>query len=171
MRKYDIFDEELGTEGLFLNRNNKKKNEKSDEKASKRKLQETKKDEILKFKYIGESSRSAFERGVEYFKDLKYARPKSHMLKHCVIHHPDLDPRKVEFRMKILSSHSSAFERQITEAVLINRNSGVRSMNSKLEYNRCSIPTMMMKTGNKDGTVDATKEMEKTANEKNTNIV
>ena len=88
------------------------------------------------------------------------------MLNHCVIHHPDLDPRKVEFRMKILSSHSSAFERQITEAVLINRNSGVRSMNSKLEYNRCSIPTMMMKTGNKDGTVDATIEMEKTANEK-----
>ena len=28
MRKYDIFDEELGIEGLFLNRNNKKKNEK-----------------------------------------------------------------------------------------------------------------------------------------------
>ena len=88
------------------------------------------------------------------------------MLKHCVIYHPDLDHKTVEFKMRILSSHSSAFERQIREAVLINKYSGVRSMNSKLEYNRCSIPTMMMKTGNKDGKTDTTLEQEKTANEK-----
>ena len=88
------------------------------------------------------------------------------MLKHCVIYHPDLDPRKVEFKMKILSSHSSAFERQIREAVLINKYSGVRSMNSKLEYNRCSIPTMLMKTGNKDVKSDVILEQEKNANEK-----
>ena len=162
MKRYDVFDENLELGGLFKDENKMLLMDK----MKKRKLQETKQDEILKFNYIGETSRSAYERGVEHFKDLEYKRPKSHMLKHCVIYHPDLDPKNVEFRMKILSSHGTAFERQIREAVLINHYSGVRSMNSKLEYNRCSIPTMLMKTGNNDENNDTSLEQEKTANEK-----
>jgi len=83
-----------------------------------------------------------------------------------VIHHPDLDPRDIDFRMKILSFHQSAFERQIKEAVLIHRNSVIRSMNSKLEYNSCSIPRIIMKTGNKEDTKDLMVDIEKTANER-----
>ena len=129
-------------------------------------MTDTKVEEILKFRYIGETSRSAYERGVEHFKDLEFTRPKSHMLKHAVIHHPDLEPSRVEFRMKILSSHKTAFERQIREAVLINKHSGVRLMNSKLEYNRCSIPRITVKTGNKEDEKDNQLDMEKMANEK-----
>ena len=62
---------------------------------------------------------SAFERTVEHFKNLEYTSSKSHMLKHAVIHLPNLNPKNVEFGMNILSSHRSAFERQITEAVRV----------------------------------------------------
>ena len=41
------------------------------------------------------------------------------MLKHSVTVHKDVLPEKIEFRMKILSKHKIAFERQITEAVRI----------------------------------------------------
>ena len=46
------------------------------------------------------------------------------MLKHSVQYHPELHPSEVDFRIKILSYHRSAFERQVTEAVLIRRNMG-----------------------------------------------
>ena len=71
-------------------------------------------------------------------------------MRHCVEKHPEEDPDKVDFRMKILSSHKSAFERQIREAVLIESNAGEYSLNSKLEYSRSNIPKMKMKLGNKE---------------------
>ena len=37
--------------------------------------------------------------------------------------------------MKILTTHFTAFDRQITEAVKINRNAGSFLLNSKAEYN------------------------------------
>ena len=49
--------------------------------------------------------------------------------------------------MKILSSHYTAFSRQITEAVRINRNKGPHLLNSKSEYNRNSLPCI--RTSNK----------------------
>ena len=49
---------------------------------------------------------------------------------------------EVQFRMKVLSSHFTAFSRQISEAVKINRNLGLYLLNSKLEYNRSSLPTV-----------------------------
>ena len=61
-------------------------------------MKETRNEEVQKFKYIGETSRSAFERGVEHYKDLEFTRPNSHMLKHVVIHHPDLDPRMIDLK-------------------------------------------------------------------------
>ena len=164
-RKYDVFEERLDLDKLYADKKVTNSNSKR-ETGMKRKIEGMGQDEILKFKYIGESSRSAYERGVEHYKDLEYTRPKSHMLKHAVIHHPDLDPRHIDFRMKILSFHQSAFERQIKEAVLIHRNSVIRSMNSKLEYNRCSIPRIIMKTGNKEDTKDMMVDIEKTANER-----
>ena len=52
------------------------------------------------------------------------------------------NPENVEFRMKIISSHFTAFNRQISEAVRINRNMGPYLLNSKAEYNRSSLPTI-----------------------------
>ena len=101
------------------------------------------------YRYIGESSRSVYERGTEHVKDLQYKRMKSHMLKHCVLKHQNMEPNSVKFRIKVLSNHKSAFERQIREAVLIHRFSGPLLMNSKSEYNRCIIPRISIKMGGK----------------------
>ena len=60
-----------------------------------------------------------------------------------------LDPENVEFRMKILSSHFTAFNRQISEAVKINRNKGPFLLNSKSEYNRSSLPGIKTTSGKK----------------------
>ena len=87
--------------------------------VNKRKRNEKELENIKVFTYIGETSRSAMERGEEHMKDLEFYREKSHMLKHIVEFHPDSDPTEIEFKMEILSSHKSAFERQIREAVLI----------------------------------------------------
>ena len=42
----------------------------------------------------------------------------------------------------MISSHYSAFNRQISEAVLIKKNEGKYLLNSKAEYNRCSLPSI-----------------------------
>ena len=101
--------------------------------TNKRKIEET--IEREDYEYIGETSRSANERGVEHCKDYEHFRLRSHMLKHAVSIHPDIDPSKVEFGMKIVSQHRTAFERQLAEAVLIRRKLGDKLMNSRQEYN------------------------------------
>ena len=88
--------------------------------------------------------------GGEHLKDLEFRRPKSHLLRHCVEIHPDTSPNKVEFRMKILSTHRSAFERQLREAVVLDYYAGPQIMNSRMEYTRCGIPKLEMKIGNKE---------------------
>ena len=115
-----------------------------------RKMLDTANSEVKKFIYKGETSRSAYERGNEHFKDLEHKRHKSHMLKHAVNHHPTMNPEHVKFEMKVLSSHKTAFARQLREAVLIEKFAGPNLMNSKLEYNCCSIPRIVMKMGNED---------------------
>ena len=101
------------------------------------------------FMYIGETARSAYERGCEHLKDFQFKRGKSHYLRHAVEVHPTVPLDKLKFRMKILSCHKSAFERQIREAVLIDMHSGPNLMNSKLEYSRCALPKMSINLGNK----------------------
>ena len=143
-REKDVFEEsELGIENLF--------DEKKEEKVSmKRKVMDRNKTGKEKFIYIGETSRSSYERGNEHMKDLEFKRHRSHMLKHVVNHHPTSNPDHIKFGMKILSSHKTAFERQIREAVLIEKFAGPKLMNSKLEYDRCSIPRISMKMGNEE---------------------
>ena len=123
-------------------------------------------DSDVLFTYIGETSRSGMERGLEHVKDLEHTRTKSHMLRHIVSYHPDSDPNSIDFRMEIMSSHRSAFERQIREAVLIDRFDGPLSMNSKLEYSRTIIPKIKMKMGNKVEKEDPRVTIEKNVVEK-----
>ena len=54
------------------------------------------------FMYIGETSRSAYERGQEHQKDFQFKRAKSHYLRHAVECHPSVDPKDLKFCMKIL---------------------------------------------------------------------
>ena len=97
--------------------------------------------------YIGESARTAFERGQEHENDFMKRKEDSHMLKHWEEEHPS-EERPI-FSMKVLRGHTSAFVRQIHEAVLIEMNAD-HVLNSKGEYNRCQLPCLGVKMGKKD---------------------
>ena len=74
-----------------------------------------------------------------------------------------MNPEDLSFKMRIISSHKSAFERQIKEAVLIIKYSGITLMNSKTEYNRCSVPRISIKMSNKETVEDTNVVTEKRA--------
>ena len=122
---------------------------------------------IILFKYIGESSRSAYERGWEHVNDMASLNPRSHMLKHAIIDHPGEDMSLVKFGMKIVKYCQTSFERQILESVLIQSERKHHNiLNSRSEYNRCSLPRLTTKMG-EDSYKEFGKEIE---NEKNEEI-
>ena len=61
--------------------------------------------------------------------------------------------------VKIVKSYRSSFERQIGESVMINHNlrENVQLLNSKNEYNRCSIPRLGLAI-TKDDIIDEYRE-------------
>ena len=96
--------------------------------------------------YIGESARSAQERGGEHLRDFNRKTEDSHMWKHCSSEHPNQKDPDFEFR--ILSNHRSALNRQVTEAVMVRR-AGTAVLNSKGIYNRCKLPRLTVEGHNK----------------------
>ena len=103
------------------------------------------------FKYIGESNRSAYERGWEHLNDMTTLNPRSHMLKHAVLHHPDKKILDIEFSMRVRKFCKTSFERQILESVTIQQEKNCHHiMNSKSEYNRCSLPRISTKMGEQE---------------------
>ena len=106
------------------------------------------KNKIKLFKYIGESSRSSFERGWEHLNDLTSLSNKSHMLKHILIEHQEQEISEIKFGMKILKTCRTSFERQIYESVAIQQNRQEHViLNSRAEYNRCSLPRLRTQLG------------------------
>ena len=77
--------------------------------------QEEKQDEpsIREGIYIGETSRTLFERANEHYKDAWDFSEKSHMLKHWMSSHADLD-QVPEFRFKILGTFCDCLSRQVS---------------------------------------------------------
>ena len=97
--------------------------------------------------YFGESARTGFERGQEHQNDYSKNQEDSHMLKHWQEDHSGEE--KPAFSMQVLRGHKSAFVRQIHEAVLIEMNVET-ILNSKGEYNRCQLPRLGVKMGERD---------------------
>ena len=116
-----------------------------------KKIEEEKR-KAKRFIYIEETNRSVFERGIEHQHDVAGCKTSSHMLRHLLGEHEEEEEEweRIEFGMKILKSTRSAFERQIMESVLIQQNRGHYLMNSKSEYNRCAIPRLTAKLGEKE---------------------
>ena len=95
------------------------------------------------YTYIGESSRSCYERGGEHIKDVEQLSSGSHILKHIIEKHEGKKPSEVQFRMKAVKFHMSAFERQIYESVRIQIiRQDHHLLNSKSEFNRCALPRL-----------------------------
>ena len=71
------------------------------------------------------------------------------MLKHYLEKHEDEDFEKIKFGMKIIKTARTAFERQISESVEIQKKKKNNYiLNSKSEYNRCALPRLTAKIGN-----------------------
>ena len=105
-----------------------------------------------RFIYIGETNRSIYERGIEHQADIKGCKTSSHMLRHLLAQHEEEEENwdKIEFGMKMLKSTRTAFERQVLESVTIQKERGHNLMNNKSEYNRCALPRLTAKLGEKD---------------------
>ena len=107
------------------------------------------------YKYVGETSRSVYERTWEHTNSMKQLQTSSHMLKHMLKHmlevHGEEEMEKVEFGARVLKFARSAFERQVMESVLIQEEREKHHiLNSKSEYNRCSLPRLTAKLGERD---------------------
>ena len=115
------------------------------------KIKLDKKNNLQLYKYIGESSRSSYERGWEHINDLTTLNPRSHMLKHILAEHPKQDILSIEFSMKVRKFCTTSFERQVLESVTIQQERNAHNlMNSKSEYNRCSLPRLSTKMGEQE---------------------
>ena len=103
--------------------------------------------EGLDRQYIGESSRSGYERGLEHLLDCTKHSQDSHMWKHISTEHPNLAEPK--FAMKILKAHKTPLNRQVHEAVMIMLNEST-TLNSRGEFNRCQLPRLTVMMGERE---------------------
>ena len=105
-------------------------------------------EKVPKYKYIGETSRSSHLRGKNHQDDARLFDSGSHILKHFLDKHLEDRPEDMVFRMKVLHFKKSAYERQVHESVLIQQNRGHHHLlNSRSEFNRCSLPRLTIKLG------------------------
>ena len=103
-----------------------------------------------KVRYLGETARTCYERGIEHQRDAVTEKELSHINGHREDKHPEDHPGEKLFSMRVVRTHRSALTRQIEEAVLIANSQGVELLNSKDEYNRCIIPRLTIMVGKRD---------------------
>ena len=93
--------------------------------------------------YIGETSRSIYERSKEHYEGAKRGSTKNHMVKHRMMEHTG--EQEPKFNMKVRGYYKTALARQVAEAVLIRRRGGEGAiLNSKGEFNRSYIPRLQV---------------------------
>ena len=83
--------------------------------------------------YQGESSRSAYLRGQEQFKDLQSKKETSALFKHVQKEH-EQEEDEVEFKMKVTGRFKNAMNRQLDEGIRIQSKPPETLLNSKTEY-------------------------------------
>ena len=105
-----------------------------DKNPSKKEMEEEKR-KLKRYMYIGETSRSVYERGLEHQNDVAGCSTSSHMLRHLLHQHEAEEEEwgQVRFGMSIIKTHKSAFERQIGESVEIQKARNQMIMNDKSE--------------------------------------
>ena len=103
--------------------------------------------------YVGESSRSIFERAGEHWKAYEKRDTDSHIWKHHIVHHQG--EGKPEMLFKVVGTFRSALSRQVAEAVRI-RGRGSSALNSKGEYDRCRIHRLTIRTEEQQHKVSTT---------------
>ena len=100
--------------------------------------------------YDGETARNLHIRSKEHVKDLKRNNENSWMLKHINDEH-DGKKDDVKFTWKVLKKHFKPLERQVNEAVNINKKTDDENLNSKNEFNFQTVKRIKL---DKDPKVD-----------------
>ena len=88
--------------------------------------------------YHGETARNVYTRSREHYKAMKNQEKHSFMYKHMMKEHGD-DVTNVEFDWKVLSKHQKPLQRQLAEAIQIDKKSPEVNLNSKNEFFKQSI--------------------------------
>ena len=89
-------------------------------------------------KYIGETARNAYTRGIEHTEGLEKQDERSALWKHCVEKH---EKERQEFKMSVTGVYGNdAMLRQIAESVRINRVAMGSLINTKKEWNYVKLP-------------------------------
>ena len=106
------------------------------------------KDNLVVWRYGGETARSLAERSRDHYQGFLDRSPENHLWKHKILCHPEED---ITFSMKSDRKHFSSFERMVRETILIEsleEQGGI--LNSKISgYNRCTIPRLTVMMGDK----------------------
>ena len=86
------------------------------------------------------------------------------MLKHCILLHSDLKPEEVKFGMRIRRQFRTPLERQVGEAIanLTEQEKETCLMNSKSEFNRCTLPRITAE--NREGIIEDLRRKEAAEN-------
>ena len=87
--------------------------------------------------YIGESGRNGYSRGREHLADLAKKSENSVLYRHIKEEHSGVNSDRPKFKMTILSTHKTALDRQVSEAVLIGRTPEL--MNKKTEWGHTKV--------------------------------
>ena len=105
-------------------------------------------DAEVKSTYIGESSRSAFQRGQEHLDGAHRGDPKNPLVRHAEDYH-GMKEVVPPFRMEIARGFLKPLPRQICEAVAIEGGASGADMmlNSKAEWNGSRIPRLTVEVG------------------------
>ena len=93
--------------------------------------------------YVGETSRSLYERSREHWDLFEKGSTDSHIWKHHWLHHQGAGRPKMIF--KVVKYYRTALSRQVGEAIQIRARGGEGEiLNSKGEFNRCSITRLVL---------------------------
>ena len=93
-------------------------------------------------------------------KDTESKTVVSHIYKHWQNEH---DGRETEFQFQIIKFFSSPLDRQVSEAVRIERTSAQKVLNSKAGYNRARLPRIVAEDSKEEETIgDTGKTIEET---------
>ena len=92
--------------------------------------------------YVGESARSGYERMSEHLDDARKNKGDSHISKHWINHHGG---KETKFSFEIIKFFTSPLERQVGEAVRIEKTGAHQILNSKSMFNRSGLPRIITK--------------------------
>ena len=97
--------------------------------------------------YVGETGRSAWERGKDHLKAWREKEEGSFMWKHQCNEHGEDGMEEGDIKMEVIGKPRKALQRQVEEAVRIGEEKPGEVMNSKKEFGHNKIPRIRIGMG------------------------